>query len=122
MTSGWLWLLLTLLLLWLIWSIIRQRDIALAFVRGWCARQQLQLLDDSVAYYGLRRLPKQQTRGARNMIWRPVQAFRFEVSSDGRERRAGLLLMQGLRIILLEIQELDGSHLIDTLHADSTHT
>lgn len=119
MNSG--WLLPILLLLWLIWRVVHQRDLALAFVRRWCAREHLQLLDDNLSFMGWRRWPVRvgnTATGTALTAWlqrlRLVQQFRFEISADGRERRQGRLLMCGKRILRLQIETADGHQLIET--------
>ena len=52
-----IWLFPTVLLLWLVWRLLHQRDLAQAYVKRWCARERLQLLDDSISFMGWRRWP-----------------------------------------------------------------
>jgi hypothetical protein len=114
------WLLAILLLIWFTWRMLHQRDLALAYVRRWCVREHLQLLDDSVSFSGWRRWPGSVASvNARSAMQhalarlRPVQQFRFEISNDGRERRQGRLLMHGQSMLRLQIETADGNQLIE---------
>lgn len=118
MNSG--WLLPTLLLIWIVWRVLHQRDLALLYVRRWCALEKLQLLDDNVSFMGWRSWPAQKNSSVTSApltAWlqrlRVVQQFRFEISADGRERRQGRLLMHGERILRMQIQTSDGHQLIE---------
>jgi len=120
-----IWLLPTVVLLWLVWRLLRQRDLAQAYVKRWCARERLQLLDDSVSFMGWRRWPlapgnSDMHSGLANQLnrLRLVQQFRFEFSNDGRERRQGQLLMHRDRVLQMQIDTDAGSLLIDD-HAGS---
>jgi len=120
------WLLAILLLLWFTWRMLHQRDLALACVRRWCMREQLQLLDDSVSFSGWRRWPesaasaKDRSLLKHQFAWlRPVQQFRFEISNDGRERRQGRILMCGHGILRLQIETADGKQLIEEFTTDN---
>jgi len=91
-----IWLLPTVVLLWLVWRLLRQRDLAQAYVKRWCARERLQLLDDSVSFMGWRRWPlapgnSDMHSGLANQLTRLrlVQQFRFEFSNDGRRATPG---------------------------------
>lgn len=115
-----IWLFPTVLLLWLVWRLLHQRDLAQAYVKRWCAREGLQLLDDSVSFMGWRRWslaagssdqPPDSTDSPGRL--RLVQQFRFEISNDGRERRQGQLLMHRDRVLRMQIDTGDGSQLID---------
>jgi len=119
-----IWLFPTVLLLWLVWRLLYQRDLAQAYVKRWCARERLQLLDDSISFVGWRRWPV--AAGSSDKLpdttdsperLRLVQQFRFEISNDGRERRQGHLLMHRDRVLQMQIDTGDGSVLIDD-HAD----
>lgn len=114
------WLLAILLLIWFTWRMLHQRDLALAYVRSWCLREHLQLLDDSVSFSGWRRWPRSAAgANARSVMQqalaglRPVQQFRFEISNDGRERRQGRLLMYGHSMLRLQVETADGNQLIE---------
>jgi hypothetical protein len=102
-----------LLFAWALLALMRQRDAALAVLRRWCRAEGLQLLDDGLAFAGLRRRDLGSADGKSRRRW--CQAFRFEVSEDGRRRRPGLLLMRGRAALLLEIEDGDGGHLIEVL-------
>lgn len=116
------WLLPILLLLWSVWRLLHQCDLALLHVRRWCAREQLQLLDDNVSFMGWRRWPMDDagngTRRTPLQHFRLVQQFRFEVSGDGRERRAGRLLMHAATVLRLQVETADGHQLIEPAPAE----
>jgi hypothetical protein len=83
--AGWLWL-----------DMLRAREMAVGLARQACARYGVQFLDQAVA---LRRLGLRWT-GAGVRLRR---MYRFEFSEEGIGRRAGYLILAGLRLERLEM-------------------
>ena len=79
-------------LLWFWQQSLRAREIAAAAARELCKRQDLQLLDATVALAGLslRRHP----RGHIALL----RTYQFEYSSDGDRRQRGFVLILGMRV------------------------
>lgn len=78
-------------LLW--WQNLKMREIALKAVKHYCQREDLQLLDQSVALKGFKF--KRDTQTGRLMLKR---TYRFEFTSTGDERYKGDLVMLGQRV------------------------
>jgi hypothetical protein len=72
--------------------VMRLREHAVARVRGLCARNDLQLLDDSVA---LHRLHVTWRRGALVVL----REYRFDTSLDGHDRVGARMTLRGDRIV-----------------------
>lgn len=84
---GWFWL-----------DSLRTREVALAICKRACEAEDLQLLDQTVA---LRRL---------SLSWRAEgvrlrRVYRFEFSEEGVGRRAGYLVLSGIRLEVLRFDE-----------------
>ncbi len=85
--TGWLWL-----------NTLRARELALAQARRACEGAGVQLLDQAVALRGM------------GLVWtaqglRLRRRYGFEFSADGVERRAGQLILLGLRLESLWLQK-----------------
>lgn len=77
------------LLVWLWQNSMLAREIAARAARDACQRQQLQLLDGSVA---LRNLKPERLANGRLSLRR---TFLFSYSEDGMERRTGFVILSG---------------------------
>lgn len=80
------------LLLWFWQHSLRAREIAIHAAQDLCKRQNLQLLDGTVALNGLR---LQRAAAGHIALQRTYQ---FEYSRDGDERQRGFVLLLGLRL------------------------
>ncbi|MEP5766504.1 MAG: DUF3301 domain-containing protein [Halieaceae bacterium] len=78
---------------------LRVRELALDAARQACRREEVQLLDESVA---VQRLSLSRDDAGRWRVWRQ---FRFEYSIDGLERERGHVIMLGLRMQALVMAE-----------------
>lgn len=87
LAAGWLWL-----------ESMRAHELAMAGVVAFCARQQLQLLDASVAFVSmaLRRDDRGRLRVSRT--------YRFEFSDSGDNRLQGRVMLLGGRIEMMHLQ------------------
>jgi hypothetical protein len=79
-------------LLWFWQQSLRAREIAAAAARELCKRQDLQLLDATVALAGLRL--RRHSRGHIALL----RTYQFEYSSDGDRRQRGFVLILGMRV------------------------
>lgn len=82
---------------WWLWRVLGQRDRALALVRRHCQRNDLQLLDDSVALSGIRLA--RLNRGRYGIVRR----YAFEFTVTGEHRYAGHLDLHGTRQLHIEL-------------------
>lgn len=80
------------LLLWFWQQSLRARELAVRAAQELCQRQDLQLLDATVALSGLR---LQRAPAGHIALQRTYQ---FEYSRDGDERQRGFVLLLGLRL------------------------
>lgn len=80
------------LLLWFWQQSLRAREAAIRAAGELCQRQNLQLLDGTVALSGLR---LQRTPAGHIAL---LRTYQFEYSRDGDERRRGFVLLLGLRL------------------------
>lgn len=80
------------LLLWFWQQSLRARELAIHAAQELCKRQNLQLLDGTVALNGLR---LQRALAGHIALQRTYQ---FEYSRDGDERQRGFVLLLGLRL------------------------
>ena len=80
-------------LLWIWFSSIRTKELAVVRAKNMCLQAQVMLLDDSVALIklGLARNP----RGSMSL----KRAYRFEFASDGALRYQGHITMLGSQIV-----------------------
>ena len=76
---------------------LRARELATALARGYCTREQLQFLDDTVALAFLRPAVE---RG--RLCWR--RRYHFEFSERGDLRRAGYIELAGLTLKELHLE------------------
>ena len=79
-------------LLWFWQRSLRAREIAAAVAKELCKRQDLQLLDATVALAGLRL--RRDCRGHVALL----RTYQFEYSSDGNRRQRGFVLLLGMRV------------------------
>lgn len=86
------------LLAWFAYDAMRVREMAIGHARGACERQGLQFLDFTVqgARLGLAR------NADGRAVWRRTYAFEF--SEDGRNRRAGTIVMLGGAVQTVEFE------------------
>jgi hypothetical protein len=77
------------LLLWFWFDSLRARERALALGKRACQRENLQFLDETVECVSI--WPARNDAG--RMVLRRV--YRFEFSDDGKNRRAGSIVMVG---------------------------
>ena len=80
------------LLLWFWQQSLRARELAIRTAQELCARQNLQLLDATVALSGLRL--RRATAGHIAL----QRTYQFEYSRDGDVRQRGFVLLLGLRL------------------------
>jgi hypothetical protein len=78
---------------------LRVRELALQAARAACAREDVQLLDESVS---IRRFSLSRDSEGHWRVWRQ---YRFEYSYDGMEREAGHVIMLGYRTQALVMAE-----------------
>ncbi len=71
---------------------LRARERAVCVGRRVCARERLQLLDETVS---LVRIGLARNRGGRLVLRR---LYEFEFSTSGADRGSGLILMRGLEV------------------------
>lgn len=83
---GWFWL-----------DSLRARDAAVAAARRACAAEDLQFLDDTVSFAGIK--PERDDDG----VLRLRRVYNFEYSDTGDNRRRGSIVMLGRRVILLNV-------------------
>jgi hypothetical protein len=81
---------------WL-WHAHGRRELALALVRQACLREDVLLLDDNVAFRGLRLLRD------RNGQRRLVREFAFEFTVTGEQRHPGRILLRGRHPLRIEL-------------------
>lgn len=81
---------------WL-WHAHGRRELALALVRQACLREDVLLLDDNVAFRGLRLIRDRQ--GQRRL----VREFTFEFTVTGEQRHPGRLLLLGRHPLRIEL-------------------
>jgi hypothetical protein len=94
--AGWLWL-----------NTLRARELALAYARRACDRAGVQFLDQAVALRGVS--PRWTAGGLRLR-----RTYGFEFSTGGVERSSGRVVLLGLRLEWLELDDTtDGSPLDD---------
>jgi hypothetical protein len=86
------------LLAWLAYDAMRVREAAIGLARGACERQGLQFLDFTVQGAKPRLARNADGRAA----WRRTYAFEF--SEDGRNRRAGTIVMLGDAVEAVEFE------------------
>lgn len=79
-------------LLWFWQRSLRAREIAAAAAKELCKRQDLQLLDATVALAALRL--RRNSRGHVALL----RTYQFEYSSDGDRRQRGFVLLLGMRV------------------------
>lgn len=91
----WLLLLGTVGVFWV--TNLRARELATVLARDYCARNQLQFLDDTVALAYLRPTVE---RG--RLCWR--RRYHFEFSEQGDLRRAGYIELAGLSLKDLHLE------------------
>lgn len=80
------------------YSAVRVREIALFKVQRYLSQQQLQLLDQSVAFKAV--WFKRDSQG-KLQFWR---SYKFEFSSLGDERYRGLVIMLGSSLDAIELE------------------
>jgi hypothetical protein len=94
---------------WLWFDSLKAREAAVRSARSICAAEGLMLLDDTVSIAGLK--PARDDEGRFTL----QRAYDFEYSDTGNNRLKGNLVMQGHRLVLLNIGERPGSN-ARTLH------
>lgn len=82
---------------WLWYESVRAREIGMHAVRAFCAREGLQLLDDTVV---CRRLTPARADDGRLSVRR---VFEFEYSGSGYDRRSGAFALLGREIEWLDL-------------------
>ena len=82
---------------WLWYDSLKARDVGIQAVRAVCESEGLQLLDDTVAIAGLK--PERNDEG--RLVLRRVYAF--EYSDTGNNRCSGSVVLQGHRVIVLNV-------------------
>lgn len=91
----WLALTATLCLLW--WQNLKIREYATRQVRTYCERQDIQLLDESVALKSIR--PRRNRQGRLEL----ERSYLFSFTSTGDERYQGLVHLSGRRVLGFEL-------------------
>jgi len=82
---------------WLWFDSLRARDSAIAAARTACATEGLLLLDDTVAIAGLK--PARDGDGQLRLR----RVYEFEYSDTGNNRRNGSIVLQGHRVLIVNI-------------------
>ena len=82
---------------WLWLDSIRVRESAVAAARDACAAEGLLLLDDTVAFAGLK--PARDDNGRVKL----QRSYDFEYSDTGDNRRKGSVVMLGSRLVLFNV-------------------
>lgn len=85
---------------------VRARDLARDAAARFCARQQWQLLDQTVALTGM-----WPARGMDRLSLR--RRYRFDFSPDGGQRQSGEVILQGGKAIRISAELADGTRLIE---------
>jgi hypothetical protein len=84
-------------LAWLWYDSLRAREAAVRAAREICASEGLMFLDDTVVIAGLK---PSRDEGGRLKLQR---AYNFEYSDTGNNRLKGSIVMQGQRLVLLNV-------------------
>ncbi len=82
---------------WLWFDSLKAREAAIRAAREVCAAEGLQLLDYTVAISGLR--PARDERGSLTL----QRTYDFEFSDTGNNRLKGSVVMQGHRVVVLNV-------------------
>ena len=82
---------------WLWFDSLRARDSAIAAARAACTTEGLLLLDDTVAIASLK--PARDGDGQLRLN----RVYEFEYSDTGNNRRKGSIVLQGHRVIIVNI-------------------
>ncbi len=94
---------------WLWMDSLKAREIAVRAARNACAADSLMLLDDTVAIAALK--PVRQENGHLTL----QRAYDFEYSDTGNNRLTGGIVLQGHRVVMLNVGSRDGAN-VYTLH------
>lgn len=84
---------------WLWYDTNRAREAGIRAARESCAREGVQLLDDTVAFRSLR--PARNGKG--RMVLRRV--YDFEYSGTGNDRHRGSVMLLGDDVVMLDVSE-----------------
>lgn len=84
-------------LAWLWFDSLKARDAAIAATRRACETEGLLLLDDTVAIASLK--PDRDAEGRLKLR----RVYEFEYSDTGNNRRKGSVVIQGYRILIINI-------------------
>ncbi|MDT3671646.1 MAG: DUF3301 domain-containing protein [Aromatoleum sp.] len=82
---------------WYWFDSVRARDIAVEAARAACRREDVQLLDETVAGRSVRAARDDDGR------LRLRRVYDFEFSSSGNDRRRGSLVLLGGRVVMLDV-------------------
>jgi len=82
---------------WLWFDSLRARDSAIAAARAACNTEGLLLLDDTVAIASLK--PARDGDGQLGLM----RVYEFEYSDTGNNRRKGSIVLQGHRVLIVNI-------------------
>jgi hypothetical protein len=85
---------------------LRARDLARDAAARFCARQQWQLLDQTVALTGM-----WPTRSQDRLSWK--RRYRFDFSPDGGLRQSGEVILEGGKAVRISAERADGTRLIE---------
>ena len=86
------------LVIYVIWQTLGLHDRAVVTAKRHCARQGVQLLDDTVALKRLR--PKRSSSGAMSIS----RCYEFEFTSTGERRYLGTMEMLGRRLLHIDLE------------------
>ncbi|MBI1422857.1 MAG: DUF3301 domain-containing protein [Gammaproteobacteria bacterium] len=95
---SWLFILLTLVLVWLWWDGLGAKEVARENCKRVCRERDVLFLDDTVALARLR-----LRRGSDGNL-RVYRRFHFEFTSDGEQRYQGYVDMLGNRVLHTEME------------------
>jgi Protein of unknown function (DUF3301) len=84
---------------WFWWDSLQAREAANAAMRPACRARGYLFLDDTVALASLR--PSRNTDGRLQLR----RVYRFEFSDTGNNRRAGMVALQGARVVDYDLPE-----------------
>jgi len=82
---------------WLWLDSLKAREVAVRAAKELCAAEGLQFLDDTVSIAGL--MPARDDEGQVTL----QRAYNFEYSNTGDNRLRGSVVMQGHRVVLLNV-------------------
>jgi hypothetical protein len=84
---------------WLWYDTIRAREVGVRAARESCAREGVQLLDDTIAFRSLRLARNDKGHMALRRV------YDFEYSGSGNDRYRGSVMLLGDEVVMLDVSE-----------------